>query len=92
MEVEAVLAEYPGVEAVAVVARPDPVMGEIGVAVVVPEERSGAVDLESLRRFAAPVLARYKLPDELRVVAALPLTAMDKVDRRALEHMVLSGS
>ena len=36
MEVEAVLADHPEVAAVAVVGRPDPVMGEVGVAVVVP--------------------------------------------------------
>ena len=38
-EVEAALADHPGVAAVAVVARPDEVMGEIGVAVVVPTDR-----------------------------------------------------
>jgi non-ribosomal peptide synthetase component E (peptide arylation enzyme) len=37
-----------------------------------------------LRAFSAERLARYKLPEELRVVDALPLTAMDKVDRRRL--------
>src|SRR5207237_8579751 len=37
MEVEAVLAEHPGIAAVAVVPRADAVMGEIGVAVVVPD-------------------------------------------------------
>ena len=36
LEVEAVLADHPAVAAVAVVPRPDDVMGEIGVAVVVP--------------------------------------------------------
>ena len=36
LEVEAVLASHPEVVEVAVVPRPDPVMGEIGVAVVVP--------------------------------------------------------
>ena len=36
MEVEAVLADHPDVAAVAVVSRNDPVMGEVGVAVVVP--------------------------------------------------------
>jgi acyl-CoA synthetase (AMP-forming)/AMP-acid ligase II len=35
MEVEGVLAEHPGVAEVAVVPRPDPVMGEVGVAFVV---------------------------------------------------------
>lgn len=88
MEVESVLADHPELAAVAMVGRPDPVMGEVGVAVVVARPGAAPPDLESLRRFAGDRLARYKLPDEVRVVDALPLTAMDKVDRRALEAMV----
>lgn len=88
MEVEAVLAEHPALAGVAVVGRPDPVMGEVGVAVVVPAAGADAPDVAALRAFAADRLARYKLPDEVRVADALPLTAMDKLDRRALEAMV----
>jgi acyl-CoA synthetase (AMP-forming)/AMP-acid ligase II len=88
MEVESVLADHPGLAAVALVGRPDPVMGEVGVAVVVAQPGSPAPDLESLRRFAGDRLARYKLPDEVLELDALPLTAMDKVDRRALEALV----
>ena len=43
-----------------------------------------APTLTELRDFGSGRLAGYKLPDEVRVVEALPLTAMDKVDRRAL--------
>ena len=32
--------------------------------------------------------ARYKLPDVIVVVDALPLTAMEKLDRRSLAAMV----
>ncbi|MCU1449360.1 MAG: Acyl-CoA synthetase (AMP-forming)/AMP-acid ligase, partial [Acidimicrobiales bacterium] len=88
MEVEAVLAEHPSVASVAVVARPDDVMGEVGVAVVVP--RGDPPTLEALRAYAAERLAAYKLPEELRVVDALPLTSMDKVDRRALAALLSS--
>lgn len=97
MEVEAVLAEHPAVAAVAVVGAPDPVMGEIGVAVVVTAGGGGAQGgdapplLDSLREFASSRLARYKLPERLVLVDALPLTAMDKLDRRALEQMVGEG-
>jgi acyl-CoA synthetase (AMP-forming)/AMP-acid ligase II len=84
-EVEAILVEHPSVASVAVVARADPVMGEVGVAfVVVSSGAAGPPSIEQLRAFAAERLAAYKLPEELRVVEALPLTSMDKVDRRAL--------
>jgi len=83
-EVEAVLTDHPAVAEAAVVPRPDEVMGEIGVAVVVPRDPSAPPSLEDLRRFAEPRLARYKLPEAIRIVGALPLTPMQKVDRRGL--------
>ncbi len=78
------LADHPGVADVAVVPRPDDVMGEIGVAVVVPVDRDRPPTLEELRAFLEPRLARYKLPEAIRFVDAIPLTPMQKVDRRTL--------
>jgi acyl-CoA synthetase (AMP-forming)/AMP-acid ligase II len=83
-EVEAQLMAHPLVAEAVVVPRPDEVMGEIGVAVVVPRDPAAPPDLDEVRRFLAPRLAAYKLPEALRVVDALPLTPMQKVDRRAL--------
>jgi acyl-CoA synthetase (AMP-forming)/AMP-acid ligase II len=83
-EVEAVLLSHPLVAQVAVVPRPDDVMGELGVAVVVPFAGALAPTLEDLRSFAASRLAAYKLPEALVVRDELPLTTMDKLDRRRL--------
>jgi acyl-CoA synthetase (AMP-forming)/AMP-acid ligase II len=88
LEVEAVLVEHPAVAAVAVVGRTDPVMGEIGVAVVEPVPGRPVPTLRDLRRLAEDRLAAHKLPEDLVLVDALPLTAMDKVDRRALAALV----
>jgi len=85
-EIEAVLGMHPGVAEIAVVARPDDVMGEIGVAVVVPT--STPVTLDDLRQFGADSLAHHKLPEALLVVDRLPLTAMDKLDRIELRRIV----
>jgi acyl-CoA synthetase (AMP-forming)/AMP-acid ligase II len=84
LEVEAVLSEHPAVAEVAVVPRPDEVMGEVGVAVVVPRDPSVPPTVEELRRFAEGRLSHHKLPEHVRVVDALPLTAMQKLDRRTL--------
>ena len=84
-EVEAALADHPGVAAVAIVARPDRVMGEIGVAVVVAADPDRPPALDSLRRHASARIAHHKLPEDMRAVDELPLTAMQKLDRRALE-------
>jgi acyl-CoA synthetase (AMP-forming)/AMP-acid ligase II len=86
VEVEAVLSGAPGVRAIAVVPRTDEIMGEIGVACVVTD--GGAVTLESLREYGAQLLAAYKLPEAIRVMDELPLTAGDKLDRRALYAFV----
>ena len=84
VEVEAVLSTHPDVGAVAVAPRPDPVMGEIGVAFVVPRDPERPPTLRSLRDHGAEQLAGYKLPEHLRVIDVLPLTAAEKVDRRVL--------
>lgn len=88
MEVEAVLASHPDVAAVAVVPRPDDVMGEVGVAVVVPRDPSSPPTLADLRRLGAGALASFKLPEAVEVVDTLPLTPMNKVDRAALARLV----
>ena len=86
-EVEAVLAEHPSVAQVAVCGVPDPVLGELGVAFVVPEPGTEP-SLEDLRAFCRRRLADYKAPDRLVTLEALPLTAMHKVDTAALVRMV----
>ena len=83
-EVEAVLADHPLVREVVVVPRPDEVMGELGVAVVVPVDAATPPSLEDLRAFGAARLARFKLPGAIHIVHEIPLTPMQKVDRRAL--------
>jgi acyl-CoA synthetase (AMP-forming)/AMP-acid ligase II len=88
VEVEGVLSGHPGVASVAVVPRPDRTMGELGVAVVVPHDPADVPSLEDLRAFARGSLAGYKLPDEVWVAESLPLTAMEKIDRRALAALV----
>jgi acyl-CoA synthetase (AMP-forming)/AMP-acid ligase II len=84
VEVEGVLSTHPAVADVVMVPRPDPVMGEIGVAVVVPRDPAAPPTLDDLRDYGRERLAHYKLPEAVEVVAGLPLTPLSKVDRRAL--------
>ncbi len=88
VEVENVLAWHDKVAQVVVVPRPDEVMGDIGVAVVVPTDPLDPPALDELRLHAAAYIARHKLPEDLKIVEALPLTAMLKVDRRKLSEIV----
>jgi acyl-CoA synthetase (AMP-forming)/AMP-acid ligase II len=84
LEVENRLAEHPGVEQVAVLGVSADVIGEIGVAVVVPSPGAAPPTLDDLRVFVGDGLADYKRPDRLVLVDALPLTAMMKIDKAAL--------
>jgi acyl-CoA synthetase (AMP-forming)/AMP-acid ligase II len=86
MEVEAVLSRHPAVDEVAVIPRDDAVMGEIGVAVIVPRHPERPPSLEELRAEAGEELSAYKLPEAVRFVEELPLTAASKLDREALRN------
>lgn len=81
VEVERELAEHPRVAQVAVVAAPDPVLGEIGVAYVVADGEVGAAELAG---WVGARLADFKRPDHVVFVDEFPLTALGKVDRRWL--------
>ncbi|HEX4015449.1 MAG TPA: class I adenylate-forming enzyme family protein [Frankiaceae bacterium] len=87
LEVESVLLEHPAVGSVAIAPQDSSVMGQIGVAVVVPDQDHEPPALETLRAFAAEKLAAYKLPEAMLIVEALPLTSMDKLDRKALAEL-----
>lgn len=86
LEVENVLAEHPLVSRVAVVGKPTAVIGEIGVAFVVPADPTKVPVLADLRAWTKERLADYKAPDELHIVPDLPLTEMLKVDKAALRQ------
>ena len=82
VEVEDVLREHPKVALVAVIGVPDDVLGERGRAVIVPNGEPPTLD--ELRDWVSARIADYKAPDELEVRTELPMTAMFKVDKRAL--------
>jgi acyl-CoA synthetase (AMP-forming)/AMP-acid ligase II len=90
LEVENVLAEHPQVAKAAVIGLAAPVIGEIGVAVVVPSDPANPPTLEALRAWVRDRLADYKAPDRLELVDELPLTAMLKTDRVALLSQLAS--
>jgi feruloyl-CoA synthase len=89
-ELENVLGAHPGVQAVAVVGRPDAYYGEEVVAFVVPALAPAPTPSE-LRAFMAPQLARHKLPREFVVVDRLPLGPSGKIQKRTLREMLASG-
>jgi acyl-CoA synthetase (AMP-forming)/AMP-acid ligase II len=91
LEVENALSEHPAVDKVAVIGAPAPVIGEIGVAFVVPVDQACPPSTEDLRAWTRQRLADYKAPDRVEIVDELPLTAMLKVDKTALRERLAGG-
>ncbi|MCW3819607.1 AMP-binding protein [Micromonospora sp. DR5-3] len=84
-EVENHVLAHPAVAQAALVAMPDRLLGERSCLFVVP--RGEAPRLGQLTAFLRERgLAAYKLPDRLRVLDALPQTAVGKVDKARLRE------
>jgi 2,3-dihydroxybenzoate-AMP ligase len=83
-EVEALVKAMPAVRQVSAIALPDARMGErICVCVTLLEGRR--LTLEEVRaEFLRRGVAAYKLPEQLEVLAELPLTPIGKVDKKSL--------
>ncbi|WP_327707946.1 AMP-binding protein [Streptomyces sp. NBC_00464] len=82
-EVEGVLGGHPDIVDVAVVGRPHAQWGETVVAVVVPRD-GAALDIEGVREWLEPRLARYKIPRELVLRPELPRTPSGKITKHVL--------
>jgi len=87
-DVRAALERDPRVRGAAVVSRADARLGAVPVAAVELRPGSPPVSAEELLSEAAKVLARYELPDELRLVEALPRTPAGKVDLAAVRDLL----
>lgn len=87
-EVEAVLATCLAVDDVAVVGMPHPDWGEV-VCAVVASTTAPPPTLDDLRRHCEAHLARFKLPQRLELVDAIPRTAATgQVQRRLLVELL----
>jgi acyl-CoA synthetase (AMP-forming)/AMP-acid ligase II len=86
-DVRAALERDERVRGAAVVSRPDARLGAVPVAAVELRAGSHPVPADDLLAEAAKVLARYELPDELRVVDVLPRTPAGKVDLAAVREL-----
>ncbi|HEV7679181.1 MAG TPA: AMP-binding protein [Candidatus Dormibacteraeota bacterium] len=81
-EVEDALSVHPWVAEAAVVGAPSEEWGEVVTAFVVAADPR--LDAGTLTRHARAKLAPYKVPRDVRFVAALPRNAMDKVVKQQL--------
>jgi fatty-acyl-CoA synthase len=90
-EVEAALADCPGVAEAVVVGVPDEKWGEVGRAFVVARGDALLVEADVVA-FARARLAGYKVPRAVFIVPEIPRLGSGKPDRRALATLELAGA
>lgn len=84
-EVEELVVAHPDVRNAALVAMPDPVLGERVCAYLVQEPGSAYLTVAILgEHLLAQGLAKYKLPERVELVEELPLTNVGKVSKKHL--------
>jgi crotonobetaine/carnitine-CoA ligase len=82
-EVEAEVNSYPAVQEAAAVAVPSP-LGEDEVLIAVVPIPGQAVEPEALIRYLVPRMPHFMVPRYVRIVAALPKTPTQKVQKHQL--------
>jgi long-chain acyl-CoA synthetase len=86
-DVEDALLDHPAVTGAGVVGRADDRHGEEVVAFV-SLRAAGEVSADDLVAWARRQIGGYKYPREVRIIEAMPLTAVGKLDRKALRARV----
>jgi fatty-acyl-CoA synthase len=81
-EVEEKILTHPAIGEVAVLGVPDPVWGEVGIAVCVPREGVPAVTEAEMAAYLAPKVPRYKMPKRFFFWEALPKSGYGKIPKR----------
>ncbi|MEE2768191.1 MAG: FadD3 family acyl-CoA ligase [Actinomycetota bacterium] len=89
-EVENLLLDHPAIGQVAVVGIPDPRMGEVGLAFVVPA-LDFAPDEEEIVTWARERMANFKVPRRISVVESLPMNASGKVLKYELRNQTIAS-
>lgn len=88
-EIEDLLCEMPAVRAAAVIGLPDERLGELVCACVVTDEPLTLDDIVAHLR--ARDLATYKLPQAVRLVDSIPMTASGKLRKAALRDEIVAA-
>ena len=87
LDVEAIIDRIPGVARSAIVPYPDPVLGERACVFVQPAPGAPAATLEAImRELDRAGVAKFKWPERLEQIDAIPLTPTQKVMRGRLRE------
>jgi fatty-acyl-CoA synthase len=90
-EIEEFLYTHPKVADVQVVGIPHERYGEEVLACVIPRDPAEPLTLEDLRGFCEGRLAHYKIPTQLQIMDAFPMTVSGKVRKIELRERAVRG-
>ena len=89
VEIENLLFAHPAVRDVAIVAMPDPRLGERACAFVVPAPGVPPLDFAGLQQhLAAAGVSKYYWPERLESIEALPRNPVGKIQKNVLRERV----
>lgn len=84
-EIENIILSHPKVDNVAVVAMPDPVLGERACAYIKLKQLESSITLDELKSFLLEKkIAKFKLPERLEIIDQFPLTNVGKISKKDL--------
>lgn len=86
-EIEEVLSTHPEVTDVAVVGKPDAILGEKVVAFVVVKNKNMKKITENIKELVISKLAPRKVPAEIFIINTLPRGKLNKIDKKTLKKM-----
>lgn len=94
-ELEAGVSTHPSISACAVVGMPDPVLGERVCAFVVLRHEATAPTIQEMgAHLQKQGFAKFKWPERIEVIEAIPLTKVGKLDktplRKAIQERILA--
>ena len=92
-EIDTLLEGYPGLTEAAVCGYPDSALGEKICACIVVAQEHSAPDLDAICHYLSECgIAKFKLPERLAILTALPRNPMGKIVRAELQAALLTAT
>jgi len=87
-EIESFLYTHPQVAEASIIGYPDPKLGEKICAFIIPQGGVTEITQAEIASFLRSKIAEYKIPDQVKLVAAFPVAINDKVQKFKLREML----
>lgn len=88
-EMEEIINQHPDVSETYVVGYPDDDLGERTCAFIVPKQKNRVITRDELAKFMQGKIAKYKIPDKVKMIEEAPTNISGKVQKAKLQEMLL---